>query len=310
MTASLSPDEAERFISDRYGNRAGRLSALGAGEWSQAYALTLDGREAVVRFGAYGDDFAKDEAMSHFSSSQLPIPKVLALGAAPQGFFIVSERAHGSLLDDLDEAAMRIALPNFLKTLDAIGSLDVSSGRGYGLWRPDATAPHASWCEALLDVDNENDRIAGWRATMATSQTAVMAFEVAYAQLQELAPTLPGERLLIHNDLLHFNVLVQGPDVTGVLDWGNAQYGDALYDAAWLLYFWPWYPAWAGIDIRAELDRHWQTRGFHPADLETRLRCYQLHIGLDAMSYTAFTGRFGDLERNAEQVLALARRAR
>jgi hypothetical protein len=28
----------------------------------------------------------------------------------------------------------------------------------------------------------------------------------------------------------------------GWRDWGNALYGDHLYDAAWLLYWWPWMP--------------------------------------------------------------------
>jgi hypothetical protein len=86
---------------------------------------------------------------------------------------------------------------------------------------------------------------------------------------------------------------------------GNAAYDDWLYDAAWLLYWWPWYPAWRRIDIRAELDRHWKAGGGLPADLGFRLRCYQLHIGLDAMTYNAFTGRFDELARNAEQTMAL-----
>ena len=45
--------------------------------------------------------------------------------------------------------------------------------------------------------------------------------------------------------------------------------------------------------------------GALPADLESRLRCYQLHIGLDAMTYNAFTGRFDELARNAGQTMAL-----
>ena len=56
---------------------------------------------------------------------------------------------------------------------------------------------------------------------------------------------------------------------------------------------------------RAGLDQHWKSGGGLPANLESRLRCYQLHIGLDAMTYNAFTGRFDELARNARQTMAL-----
>ena len=40
-------------------------------------------------------------------------------------------------------------------------------------------------------------------------------------------------------------------------------------------------------------------------DADLRLRVYQLHIGLDALAYTAFVGRWDDVERNSEQVMSL-----
>ncbi len=120
-----------------------------------------------------------------------------------------------------------------------------------------------------------------------------------------MAAALPGARHIIHGDLLNHNVLVNGSGISAVIDWGSAAYGDWLYDAAWLLYWWPWFPAWRRIDIRAGLDQHWKADRGLPADLESRLRCCQLHIGLDAMTYNAFTGRFDDLARNAERTMTL-----
>lgn len=108
---------------------------------------------------------------------------------------------------------------------------------------------------------------------------------------------MPDERQLIHEDLLNRNVLVNGNEITAVFDWGNAMYGDALYDTAWLLYWWPWYPQWSEIDIRAALDLS--------DDVDDRLFAYQLHIGLDHLAYTAATERWDDLARNDQQVRAL-----
>src|SRR6266851_3632859 len=259
MDEPLPLADAQHFIASHYSHRASELTLLGAGEWSRAYAFRLDGEAAVVRFGAHGEDFAKDQIMASFSSPSLPIPKIIEYGKAPQGYFAVSEHAYGVPLDDLDEAGMRAVLPGLLNMMDAIRDIETGAG----------------------------------------------PFGTAYTTLQSLAGELPRKRYVVHGDLLNRNVLVQGTNLSAVIDWGNALYGDWLYDAAWLLYWWPWYRAWANIDIRAELDQHWQaTRGI-PTDRELRLRCYQLHIGLDAMTYDAFTGRHDNLAWNAEQALAL-----
>jgi hygromycin-B 4-O-kinase len=103
------------------------------------------------------------------------------------------------------------------------------------------------------------------------------------------------------------NVLINGATITAVIDWGNAMYGDYLYDAAWLIYWWPWFPAWQDIDIGRELRQHWDQHGGTPADLDHRLLTSLIHIGLDAMSYDAFKRRPDDLARNVARVLELAR---
>jgi hygromycin-B 4-O-kinase len=335
----LSLADAERFLQDRYGSRAGAVTPLGAGEWSRVFAVTLDGQEMAVKFGAHKEDFAKDALMAVRSSSSLPIPAVHDGGAlaavhgggalaaahgggalasqAPAGetlaggCFAVSERARGNFLDQLDEAGMRAALPALLAALRAARGITVPEPGGYGLWRPDCTAPHRSWRAALLDIVNDRPggRTHGWRQALAGSPTGAGPFGDAAAALRELAPSGPQPRQLIHGDLLYRNVLVQGTAITAVLDWGNSMYGDGLYDLAWLLYWWPWFPAWREIDIGVIIRDHLATAGEWRDDTTARLRCYQIHIGLDAQAYNAFTGRWQELASNARQTTALAERA-
>jgi hygromycin-B 4-O-kinase len=114
---------------------------------------------------------------------------------------------------------------------------------------------------------------------------------------------------LIHGDLLNRNVLVNGDEITAVFDWGNAMYGDALYDAAWFLYWWPWFPNWSEIDIHETLMQHWEKQEAVPVDVDKRLLAYQLHIGLDHLAYTASIGRWEDLSRNDQQVRELLSRS-
>jgi hygromycin-B 4-O-kinase len=268
--------------------------------------LVLEGRQLVIRFGAHVEDFRKDALMAEYSRPALPIPRVTEIGQAGDGYFAVSERASGRLLDQTDGTAMDAVLPALLATLHAIAGVEVADAQGFGIWGSDAVAPAASWADALLAVAWETARVPGWRASLASSPTGAAPFDRSYARLADVVSGLEVQPRLIHGDLLNRNVLVRGGQVAAVIDWGNAMFGDALYDAAWLIYWWPWYPQWRDIDIAAELRNHWARGGDQTADLDRRLTACLLQIGLDAMSYCAFRGRWDDLARNAAQLAALA----
>jgi hygromycin-B 4-O-kinase len=301
----VTDEEAHRLVGEHYGRRATAVRLLGTGEWSRAYAFLLDGREAVIRFGDYVEDFHKDRVMAAHNRAALPIPAVIEIGAAGDGYFAVSERADGELLDGLDGAGIRAVLPGLLAALDALRDIDVSGTKGYGIWAPEGIAPAASWAQTLLAISQENARIPGWRADLVASPVGTGLFDRAYARLRELAEGLPDDRHLVHGDLLNHNVLAQGSRVTAVIDWGNALYGDWLYDAAWLIFWWPWFPQWRDVDIAAELKQHWDQRGGPPTGLHHRLQACLVHIGLDAMAYNAYRRRWDDLARIASQVAGL-----
>jgi len=301
----ITDAEACRLVAGHYGRRAADIRLLGAGEWSRAYGFVLDGRDTVIRFGDHVEDFRKDQVMAAHGSAALPIPPVTEIGAAGDGYFAVSQRAPGEVLDGLDIAGMRAALPGLLAALDALRDIDVSGTEGYGNWAPGRPGPAASWAQALLAISQETARVPGWRAALAASPVGTQPFDQGYARLRELAACLPDQRNVIHGDLVNRNVLVQGSRITAVIDWGNALYGDWLYDAAWLIFWWPWFPQWQGIDITAELERHWGQHGGLPPGLHHRLRACLVHIGLDAMAYNAYRGRGDDLARIASQLTEL-----
>ncbi|TCC39139.1 aminoglycoside phosphotransferase family protein [Kribbella capetownensis] len=303
------PEVARRLVRTTYGRRATEPVPLASGAWSQAFALTVDGAEAVLRIGAYGTDFAKDELVAGLAGPGLPVPAVLARGMVEGWHYAISARAHGNGFDDLPAGDVVSALPSLLAAVDEIGRLDLAGTTGYGSWTVDRRAPYRSWAEALLAIGTETARVPGWRAALADSEIGLEPVEAGLSAIATLAPYLPAERRMIHGDLLSRNVLVADGNVSAVLDWGNAMYGDSLYDAAWLIYWWPWYPQWGAIDINAALLAHWRANGSLPANLRERLHAYLIHIGLDAIAYCTFQRRWDEVRTNAETVVALTKRA-
>ena len=300
----------QAFLATRFGSDGGDVAQLGMGVWSQAFAFRRAGRDYVIRFGAHQEDFAKDRLAARYAGPALPIPRVVELGVAFGGYYAISERIFGGYLDDLDETQMRALLPSLFAALDAARLADLSGTTGYGAWGADGTAPYPSWRAALLDVANDRpaDRTHGWRERLVASPVGVGPFEEAYRHLRALADRVPEERHLIHSDLRHYNVLVEGDRVTGVLDWGCGMYGDFVYDLAWLCFWQPWYPAWQRIDFRVEAMRHHAAIGLDVPHFEERLCCCQIHIGLAGQAYMAYAGNWADLPDTARHTLDVATR--
>jgi hygromycin-B 4-O-kinase len=300
---------AEAFLHEYLGADVQHIQELGRGEWSVAFAYHFAGHDTVARFGFFDEDFMKDRIVAPFSSQRVPIPQIKEIGPYKNGFFALSERAYGNFLDQLDEHTMRAVLPNLLATLDAIQEIELSTTSGFGLWDARGIAPHASWQEALLDVVNDRPekRTYGWRKSLEAVPENRAVFEHAAALFATKVSVCPNERHLIHNDLLNRNILVDAHRVTALLDWGDSRYGDSLYDIAHLLYWWPWFSQWNKIDILGEVEQHYKSKKLGVQDLHERLQCYQIHIGLDSMSYHGYTRRWDHFQWSARRTFEVAR---
>jgi hygromycin-B 4-O-kinase len=294
---------------DRFGSAISDVTRIAHGEWSQAYAYRNAGTEYVIRFSPLADDFAKDRLAASYCSDELPIPAVVDLGKAFDGYYAISERVSGVYLDDLDGQQLRDVLPSLFGALDAARRVDVSGSTGYGDWGADGNAAHPSWRAALLDVVNDRPgtRLHGWRQRLATSSIGCAAFDEAASVLQTLVAACPEQRHLVHGDLLNYNVLVADTRIAGVLDWGCALYGDFVYDVAWLAYWAPEYPRWHGVEFARAAQEHYAAIGLDVPRFEERLRCYLTHIGLGDLVYSAFKGRWAELPAKASRALEVTR---
>jgi hygromycin-B 4-O-kinase len=191
---------------------------------------------------------------------------------------------------------MRAILPSFFDTLDAMRSADVSSTSGYGLWDGNTgNGAFAAWRDFLLsagDEFGEGSRLHGWRARLDADPSRAAGFDAARAAFRPRVDGMPEERHLFHGDLFNRNVFTKERRITAVIDWGCGAYGDFLYELAGITFWSPWFPALDGVDLRAEALRHYESIGLDVAGFEPRLTCCEVRIGIDAMTYSAYRGRW------------------
>lgn len=278
--AEITPRDAAKFLADHFGGSVTGVEPLAGGAWSRAFGFDLDGTPLVARFGAHREDFEADRVAMSFAGPDLPVPRVLEVGEAFGGFYAVSERCFGAFLEELDAAPMRQVLPAVVRLLDALRALPTVAGGDWHGWMRDSL------------VDRPGARVSGWTQKLADSPQAQSTFVDGRKVMDTLLPACPALGHVLHLDLIHRNVLVDVDSrrVAAVFDWGCMTRGDFLYEVAWLDFWSDWFAGLASVDWRQSLLDHYRTIGLETPNFDERLRCYELHIGLQHLAYNAFVG--------------------
>ena len=155
--------------------------------------------------------------------------------------------------------------------------------------------------------ESEGSLIKGWKTNLEASSMGTDAYHELWKVFVPLVERCPEERSLVHSDLLNRNVLTSSGAITAVLDWGSSFFGDSLYDVAWFMFYEPWYPQFRDVRVSQRLledfkaDPHANT-----ADLETRLMCYKLDLGIGSITYNAFKKNWKNAEEAASYTLKLS----
>ena len=310
---------AQTFLRAHFAPDATVVRPLYGGFFSRAFAFTADGRDRVLRLSRApqaAESFGKDaHAARHFAGPALHIPEVLQIGMTDDAggrdggrggdegeeWYAIGALVPGRTLEDADPAARRLALPALLDTIDAIGRTDVGGSRGFGPWDETGYAPYTNWAAFLAAADQNETKgyYRDWHALFGGMLERDL-YQAAYRRMRQLLVGIPEVRGLIHNDLWFPNILAEGARITGVIDWGNALYGDPLYDIARLSWAADWLDWWYA-DGRAILaTRYGGLPGF-----AARLACYQCHLGLDDLRFYAKNGKVNAYGRAREQLLAI-----
>lgn len=299
----LTKENAQNFLHTRFNFEVTNLTPISQGEWSQAYFFKAGENFKVIRFSQLDEDFKKDQFAFNFASDRLPIPKVEEIGQAFGGYYAITPKIEGKMIDDLDSAEMTQALPSLFDLFDSLRVADISRTSGYGGWDTQGVGRENSWRRFLENIahDDSTSRF-DWRPKLESRPDTLSLFNSVYQEMLKLTEFCPDERHLIHNDLLHFNLLVNNNKVVGVIDWGCSLYGDFLYDLA-LFDFWQFYfPQMKGIDFKGDAKKYFGEKGVTLTDFEKRLKCYQCHLALDSMKYNVFKDNDKNLQLTTSRI--------
>lgn len=272
------------FINEHFGSDIIDVKMITDGEVSQACIVETANGTKVVRFSKHTDEgYQKDKfAYEHFRSALVPIPQIEEIDTLPDGMhYAISELAPGTILDKLTADELKATLPSIIHTMEAIHHT-APVGSGFGSIQLDGNGNVSSWHEALdrSQASNDDDKL----DSIPMFERDV--YERFRAKIKDYYKYCPNDiRQLIHRDFGFNNTLAENGQITGVIDWDDAAYGDPLYDVAWQGF---WSPAfsWADeVDIVGAIKHHYIDTGGLPQHFDERIDCYKMIIGTNCLSF-------------------------
>ena len=274
-----------QFLQEHFAKRAASVVFIGAGWFSQVFSFTAGGQGFIFRVNVYEEDFQKDAlAYYHFSSPALPIPRVVRIGQFDDTrYYMITERCTGRNLNQMNADGVRQLVPRLFETLDALHCMDISRYTGWGLADAAGDGRFESWAAYLLSLYDQKFTFE-WTELAQHTFLERDVYAACIEEMEQLLPYCSPVRYLIHRDFGFRNVMSDGEQITGVLDWADYGLGDFVYDVAYLDY-------WSSdIPYGVLWREHAASQGRDVPHLEGRMRCYQLHMALHDMAVAALQG--------------------
>ena len=164
-TLAVDIKQAQAFLATHLDSEPSEVALIGEGAWSRCFGFRHGDKELVIRFGHHLDDFQKDQLAYAYARPDLPIPEVVDIGPAFDGYYAISSRVHGVPLESLSSTQWLAVVPAVVSALEAMRKTDVPATVGVGGWGADGQAAQAGWAGHLLAVgdDPPHQRTHGWR---------------------------------------------------------------------------------------------------------------------------------------------------
>lgn len=233
MRPQLDVDETVR--------RAAALLGCAVRSWRQAdagadhlviFATLETGEEVVLKAGLDADVDAA--VLERLAGTGVAVPRLLAhrlLTTEPETYWLtVMALVPGTLLADAADAHRY--LPQIVAQLRRVHA--VTSPGGAGLFREVIAGEAGSWQAYLHDILTGRNPEFEWDEIASSPWVDAPLLERARAFAIDRVNDLPEPpRLsLLHGDLNPYNIFVEHEQISGIIDWSYARFGDELFDFA------------------------------------------------------------------------------
>lgn len=267
MIAKINSNDTQNAIhllTGIFGRNNFNLQPIGNSVISKSWRYSLNSKQFILRISPRITDFDKDKYCSeHFSSELIPIPKIIRIEKGENGlYYCISVKCNGEIIDNFEDKNIFNLIPLVLNLAYELRRIRISPEAKYGNFDGKGKAKFDTWKDYL------------------TNTLAIDDFtRILYAKILKLIKYCPENKFLIHGDFGLNNILSDGSQITGIIDWGDAKYGDFLYDLAWIC-FWS-----STIPYERLFLNYYAQKGVPIPYYKERLLCYTCFLGINVLKF-------------------------
>ena len=282
----ININQAEEILKGALGEPVTKLSPIEMGELSKVFSFMVKDKSYVSHFRKSRESLDKADYMNKVYGDKLPIPSVVMSGEMDEIFFSISNKAEGKPISSFTVPEQKIILDDLAKHFTNISQITLDPSKGFGLICPSGTAFSKSWGEVIAGFFNEEQDgfYKDWTKLYKESFLEKSLFEEGYLAMMELIKYSPNIPNLVHGDFHLGNMLSDGKQVTGIVDWELSMYGDFMFDLA-ILHLWS-----PHLDFPQKVRNLWQENGSDIVNFEERLRSHMLFKAIDGLRFYAKQG--------------------
>lgn len=291
-TWQTPPEVINRFVEETVGSKPTHYTRIMAGEANEVYAVRLlNEHEIIVRISRDGEKlFTKEQwAMAQCEKNGIPVPKFYGIqnvtvngeeielcsmeklaGSALRQLYNEKKISHEKMRDVFQNVGMLLRRIHSIKT-KRFGNIN---GKGEG------KAPTFSQWMLERTKQPENHIRRGKRHAI-KDQSIVLFIDILKKHRKTYDTITPH---LVHGDMGYDHIMVDGDEITGIIDWGGAKSVDPAYDFALVHFFHEKKEAYRsllfGYQAKKPLD----------GNFEHRIHLCKLLLILDQLDYYDMTG--------------------
>lgn len=196
-------------------------------------ATDSDGREYAIKYhrkGASGDGFVL--RFLEEKNINVPVPKALGDFVIEGRSVLILEKIKFPLLETVVAGEIPRYIPSMVRNMKKIH--EVKSGRAGFL---NEMAERRNWKEVMLSKFDGTDPALNWRMIV---ERRGLDLELVLESVDNIIKKIretrfpEGEHSFLHTDFNQRNLFVDpnSDEITGIIDWGEAMFGDPVYDLA------------------------------------------------------------------------------
>lgn len=272
------------------------------GEVNEVYAIkTQIGDEFIIRIGR-GEDvknsFTREKwVLEESQKVGVPVPKVLSIQSfefeGAELCICIENKLPGVPMKEYkdwkDLANKAEMLELIRKAGDILSRIHSISVKGFGHLNSDGVGKHKSVVERVLNDHeiSEDKMIEVAEHNNFDKQIVISALQILKIQWPE---HLIAETRLVHHDYGVKHIMVDNGEITGILDFQNAEGGDRAMDFAW-------WDFWSQDRYPIQfLMEGYKDKKLFESDFELRKNLWKIYLGLSCLGYFDKEQNFGNVE--------------